>query len=68
MRAEDADLWFELGQVYEIQSRRLDDAILAYRRAMIANPEHTGARDALRRLNEPIEEPPDEDAEELDEE
>ena len=59
---QDADLWFELGKVYESQPHRLGDAILAYRRAMIANPEHSGARAALQRLNLPIEEPPDDDA------
>ncbi|MEW5718276.1 MAG: hypothetical protein AB1817_06615 [Chloroflexota bacterium] len=54
--------------MHEQQSRRLDDAILAYRRAMIANPKHPGARDALRRLNAPIEDPPDEEADEFEEE
>lgn len=56
---QDADLWFELGKAYEFQQRRLDDAILAYRRALIAQPEHPGALQALQRLNVPIEEPPD---------
>ncbi len=60
MLEEDADLWFELGKVYEQQSRRLDDAILAYRRALIANPDQRGARAALQRLGAPIEELPEE--------
>lgn len=60
MLEEDADLWFELGKVYEQQSRRLDDAILAYRRALIANPDQRDARAALQRLGAPIEELPEE--------
>ena len=68
MLEADADLWFELGKAYESQQHRLDDAILAYRRAVIANPEHGGARAALQRLNAPIEEPPDEEAETFEEE
>jgi tetratricopeptide (TPR) repeat protein len=68
MLEQDADLWFELGKAYELHQHRLDDAILAYRRAVIANPEHVGARDALRRLNVQIEEPPDEDADAFEEE
>jgi tetratricopeptide (TPR) repeat protein len=68
MLEQDAALWFALGKVYESQQRRLDDAILAYRRAVIANPEHGGARAALQRLNAPIEEPPDEEAETFEEE
>ena len=52
---QDADLWFELGMVRELQQRRIDDAILAYRRALIAQPEHDGASRALRRLKVPPE-------------
>lgn len=58
---EDADLWFELGMVYEMQQHRLDDAILAYRRALIARPDHPGAARALRRLQVPLEELDDEE-------
>lgn len=60
MLEQDADLWFELGMVYEMQQRRIDDAILAYRRALIAQPEHKGATRALRRLKAPIDEPDEE--------
>ena len=67
MLEQDADLWFGLGKVYELQQHRLDDAILAYRRAVIANSEHGGARAALQRLNAPIEDPPDEEAETFEE-
>jgi len=63
MLEPDADLWFELGKVYETQHHRRDDAILAYRRALAANPEHDDAASALQRLRVPIEEPPDEDEE-----
>jgi tetratricopeptide (TPR) repeat protein len=59
MLEEDADLWFGIGKAYEFQQHRLDDAILAYRRALIANPDQRDARDALHRLRVPIEEPPD---------
>lgn len=55
----DADLWFALGKVYELQRHRRDDAILAYRRALAANPEHNDAAFALQRLHVPVEEPPD---------
>ncbi|MBI5032735.1 MAG: enhanced serine sensitivity protein SseB C-terminal domain-containing protein [Chloroflexi bacterium] len=54
---EDAGLWFELGQAYSNQDR-IDDAILAYRRAVAANG-HPEAIAALENLNVPIEEPPD---------
>jgi len=64
MLEEDAELWFELGQAYQTQARRIDDAILAYRRALIAQPEHIGARRALQHLNVPIEEPGSEEADE----
>jgi tetratricopeptide (TPR) repeat protein len=56
----DAELWFRLGQGYE-RDNRSDDAILAYRRALAANPEHDDAVSALQRMQVPIEEPPDED-------
>ena len=59
---EDAGLWFELGQAYSNQDR-IDDAILAYRRAVAANG-HPEAIAALQNLNVPIEEPPDPDEEE----
>lgn len=51
----DADLWFELGQAYVRQNRQ-DDAILAYRRALVCQPEHHDATHALRSLGVPIEE------------
>lgn len=63
MLEEDADLWFRLGQAYE-RERRRDDAILAYRRALVAQPDHRDADMALRQLHVPIEEPPDVDEEE----
>ena len=59
MSEEDANLWFELGMVYEMQQHRIDDAILAYRRALLAQPEHAGAERALRRLNVPVEDATD---------
>jgi tetratricopeptide (TPR) repeat protein len=59
MLAEDADLWFQLGQAYE-RARRLDDAILAYRRARVAQADHRDTTRALQRLRVPLEEPPDE--------
>jgi len=58
MLEEDADLWFRLGKAYENEQRR-DDAILAYRRALIAQPDHRDADMALRQLHAPVEEPPD---------
>jgi tetratricopeptide (TPR) repeat protein len=60
MLEEDADLWFHLGKAYENEQRR-DDAILAYRRALIAQPDHRDADMALRQLHAPVEEPPDPD-------
>lgn len=57
---EDAELWFELGQGYT-DAGRIDDAILAYRRAIGANPDHPDAIAALREMGMPIEEPDDED-------
>jgi tetratricopeptide (TPR) repeat protein len=63
MMEDDADLWFELGMVYEMHEHRADDAILAYRRALIAKPEHAGAVRALRRLKVPLEEESDDEAE-----
>lgn len=62
MLEEDADLWFRLGQAYERETRR-DDAILAYRRALVCQPGHRDADEALRRLHVPVEEPPDPDEE-----
>lgn len=64
MTEQDADLWFELGRVYEMQQRRIDDATLAYRRALIARAEHDGATRALRRLKVPLEESSDDAIEE----
>ncbi|MBI5651931.1 MAG: tetratricopeptide repeat protein [Chloroflexi bacterium] len=52
---EDADLWFDLGEAYQ-RADRIDDAILAYRRAIIAQPEHPDAIHALDLLHVPIEE------------
>ena len=60
MQPEDADLWFRLGKAYERDQRR-DDAILAYRRALIAQPDHRDAEHALRLMHVPVEEPPDPD-------
>jgi protein O-GlcNAc transferase len=64
MLEEDADLWFRLGQAYEREQRR-EDAILAFRRALVAFPEHREAARALQGLNVPIEAPPDLDEDEL---
>ena len=58
MMEEDADLWFRLGQAYE-RDRRRNDAILAFRRALVIFPEHREAARALELLHVPIEEPPD---------
>lgn len=58
MLEEDADLWFRLGQAYVREGHR-DDAILAYRRALVAQPQHPEAEHALRLLHVPIEEPQD---------
>ena len=60
MMEEDADLWVRLGQAYE-RDQRKDEAILAFRRALIAFPEHREAARELQLLNVPIEEPPDPD-------
>ncbi len=61
---EDAELWFRLGNAYEHALRR-DDAILAYRRALVAQPSHGEAYAALQRFHVPIEEPPDADEEDF---
>ncbi len=58
MLEEDADLWYDLGRAYEGEDRR-QDAILAYRRALVCHPGHRAAEQALERLHIPIEEPPD---------
>lgn len=55
---EDADLWFRLGEEYERDSR-VDDAVLAFRRALCAQPEHADASVALERLHAPVEDPID---------
>ncbi len=55
---KDADLWYDLGKAYEDEDR-LEDAILAFRRACICHPGHRAAEEALQRLHVPIEEPPD---------
>ena len=60
MLDDDADLWFQLGHAYE-NGNRQEDAILAYRRALVCIPEHRGAAEALRTLHVPLEEPPDPD-------
>jgi tetratricopeptide (TPR) repeat protein len=60
MLEEDADLWFRLGQAYARENRR-DDAILAYRRALVCQPGHRDADEALRVMHIPVEEPPDPD-------
>ncbi|MBI4791095.1 MAG: tetratricopeptide repeat protein [Chloroflexi bacterium] len=60
MLEEDADLWFQLGRGYE-HANRQDDAILAYRRALVCFPEHRESADQLRMLHVPVEEPPDPD-------
>ena len=62
MLEEDADLWVRLGEAYERDQRR-DDAILAFRRALVAFPEHREAARALQLLHVPLEEPPDPDDE-----
>ena len=56
----DADLWFQIGDTYSKQNRA-DDAILAYRRALIAQPEHVPAQRALARMGASLEEPDDEE-------
>ncbi len=58
MLEEDADLWLELGRAYA-RENRMEDAILAYRRALVSQPGHSGAEQALRALHVPIEEPPE---------
>ncbi len=58
MLEQDADLWYDLGGAYEGEDRR-EDAILAYRRALVCHPGHRAAEQALDRLHIPIEEPPD---------
>ncbi len=58
MLEEDADLWFRLGKLYE-RTGQHDDAILAYRRALVAQPEHRDAEHALQLLHAPIEETAD---------
>lgn len=58
MLEEDADLWQELASAYTRENRS-EDAILAYRRALVCQPEHRAAAQALRDLNVPLEEPPD---------
>ncbi len=65
---QDADLWFELGQAYA-EDNRLDDAVLAYRRTLVCQPEHADAIEALRRLHIPLDEPPapEEDAQDAEE-
>jgi tetratricopeptide (TPR) repeat protein len=57
---QDADLWFQLGNGYA-REQRGEDAILAYRRALVCQPDHQQAEQALRRLHVPLEEPPDPD-------
>jgi tetratricopeptide (TPR) repeat protein len=58
MMEEDAELWFRVGQAYE-QGKRKEDAILAFRRALVIFPDHREAARALELLHVPIEEPPD---------
>ncbi len=58
MLEQDADLWYDLGKAYEGEGRH-EDAVLAYRRALICHPGHRAAEQALERLHLPIEEPPD---------
>ncbi len=57
MGEEDVDLWLELGGGYEDQCR-YQDAILAYRRALVCQPENLQAIRALSVLHAPTEEPP----------
>jgi tetratricopeptide (TPR) repeat protein len=59
MLEDDADLWITVGRAYE-QSDRVEDAVLAYRRALIANPQSAQAQRALLDLGAPLEEPSDE--------
>jgi tetratricopeptide (TPR) repeat protein len=59
MDEEDAELWYQLGKAYDKEGRR-DDAILAFRRALISSPAHREAERALQSMHVPIEEPPDE--------
>ena len=49
MLEDDAELWITLGNVYK-QTSHTDDAVLAYRRALIANPQDAQAKQALARL------------------
>jgi tetratricopeptide (TPR) repeat protein len=59
---EDADLFYRLGRAYE-QQKRESDAILAYRRALVCQPNFAQAERALQALHVPIEEPGDSDEE-----
>ncbi len=67
MAEEDADLWYEVGNAYADAQRR-EDAILAYQRVLVCNPEHREAQEILRQWGVPIEEPPDQDGEPFEDE
>lgn len=58
MLDEDADLWYDLGKAFEGEGQH-EDAVLAYRRALVCHPGHRAAEEALDRMHIPIEEPPD---------
>ncbi len=60
MDEQDAELWYQLGKAYEKEGRR-DDAILAFRRALISSPGYHDAEHTLQLMHVPIEEQPDEE-------
>lgn len=60
MLEEDADLWFRIGKVYE-RCGRTEDAILAFRRALVCLPGHRESEQALQFHHVPAEEPPEDD-------
>ncbi len=60
MLDEDADLWYILGKAY-LGDRQNEDAILAFRRALVCNPEHRDSEEMLRQLHVPVEDPLDAD-------
>src|SRR5574340_1245870 len=60
MLEQDADLWYDLGKGYSTAGSS-QDAVLAYRRALICHPGHRAAEEALERMGVPTEEPTDPD-------
>lgn len=60
MLEEDADLWYQIGKAY-LNDRRREEAILAFRRALVCNPSHRESDEMLRQLHVPAEETSDSD-------